>query len=389
MKNKKKICVAINNRANYARIRSLLYEIKKNKNFELQILLGASAILSRFGELNNILKKDGFKKFKKIYSIVEGENLTTMAKSTGLSIIETSTFFENNRPDAVIVIADRFENLSVAISASYLNIPLIHIQGGEVTGSIDEKVRHSITKLSDIHFVATKRARNFLIKMGENKQNVFLTGCPSIDIAYKAKSKLSKDFFKKNKGVGDVPKFNEKYIVVMHHPETTKFNETYNQILQTINAVLKLKDIKVVWLWPNIDAGSDIISKQLRILRENKHVNNISFFKNFTPENYIKLIFNSECLVGNSSSGIRESSFLSIPVVNIGSRQKNRERGFNVIDVEYNKNQIFNAILKQMKNRKIKKSFIYGDGFANKKIITLLNKIFKKKVSVEKQLNYL
>ncbi len=312
-----------------------------------------------------------------------------MAKSTGLSIIETSTFFENYRPDAVIVIADRFENLSVAISASYLNIPLIHIQGGEVTGSIDEKVRHSITKLSDIHFVATKRARNFLIKMGENKQNVFLTGCPSIDIANKAKSKLSNDFFKKNKGVGDVPKFNEKYIVVMHHPETTKFNETYNQILQTINAVLKLKDIKVVWLWPNIDAGSDIISKQLRMLRENKQVNNISFFKNFTPENYIKLISNSECLVGNSSSGIRESSFLSIPVVNIGSRQKNRERGFNVIDVEYNKNQIFNAILKQMKNRKIKKSFIYGDGFAYKKIITLLNKILKKKVSVEKQLNYL
>lgn len=389
MKNKKKICVAINNRANYARIKSLLYEIKKNKNFELQILLGASAILSRFGELNHILKKDGFKKFKKIYSIVEGENLTTMAKSTGLSIIETSTFFENYRPDGVIVIADRFENLSVAISASYLNIPLIHIQGGEVTGSIDEKVRHSITKLSDIHFVATKRARNFLIKMGENKQNVFLTGCPSIDIAYKAKSKLSKDFFKKNKGVGNVPKFNEKYIVVMHHPETTKFNETYNQILQTINAILKLKDIKVVWLWPNIDAGSDIISKQLRILRENKQINNISFFKNFTPENYIKLIFNSECLVGNSSSGIRESSFLSIPAVNIGSRQKNRERGFNVIDVEYNKNQIFNAILKQMKNRKIKKSFIYGDGFANKKMITLLNKIFKKKVSVEKQLNYL
>ena len=312
-----------------------------------------------------------------------------MAKSTGLSIIETSTFFENHKPDAVIVIADRFENLSVAISASYLNIPLIHIQGGEVTGSIDEKVRHAITKLSDIHFVATKRSKKFLIKMGENKKNVFLTGCPSIDIAFKAKSKLSKDFFKKNKGVGNVPKYYEKYIVVMHHPETTKFNETYSQILQTINAILKLKDIKIVWLWPNIDAGSDIISKQLRILRENKLASNISFFKNFTPENYIKLIYNSECLVGNSSSGIRESSFLSIPVVNIGSRQKNRERGLNVIDVEYNQNQIFNAILKQMQNRKIKKSFIYGDGFAYKKIVNLLSKIFKKKISVEKQLNYL
>ena len=389
MKNKKKICVAINNRANYARVKSLLIEIKKKKNFELQILLGASAILSRFGELNHILKKDGFTKFEKIYSIVEGENLTTMAKSTGLSIIETSTFFEKYRPDAVIVIADRFENLSVAIAASYLNIPLIHIQGGEVTGSIDEKVRHSITKLSDIHFVATKRSRDFLIKMGENKRNVYLTGCPSIDIAYRAKSKLPKSFFKKNKGVGNFPKYKEKYIVVMHHPETTKFNETYVQIQQTIEAILKINNIKIVWLWPNIDAGSDIISKQLRIVRENKLVRNISFFKNFTPENYIKLIFNCECLVGNSSSGIRESSFLSIPVVNIGSRQKNREQGFNVLNVDYNKNEIFNAISKQMNKRKIRKSFIYGDGYAYKKIIKILIEIFKKKISVEKELNYL
>lgn len=388
-KNKKKICVAINNRANYARVKSLLIEIKKNKKFELQILLGASAILSRFGELDRILKKDGFKKFEKIYSIVEGENLTTMAKSTGLSIIETSTFFENYRPDAVIVIADRFENLSVAIAASYLNIPLIHIQGGEVTGSIDEKVRHSITKLSDIHFVATKRSRDFLIKMGENKKSVFLTGCPSIDIAHKAKSKLPKDFFIKNKGVGNFPNYNEKYIVVMHHPVTTKFNETYTQIMQTINAIIKVKDVKIVWLWPNIDAGSDIISKQLRIIRENKLVRNISFFKNFTPENYIKLIFNCECLVGNSSSGIRESSFLSIPVVNIGSRQKNREQGFNVLNVDYNKNEIFNAISKQMNKRKIRKSFIYGDGYAYKKIVNILIKIFKKEISVEKELNYL
>ncbi len=389
MKNKKKICVAINNRANYARIKSLLEEIKKDKNFELSIILGASAILSRFGELDNILKKDGFNKFEKIYSIVEGENLTTMAKSTGLSIIEMSTFFENYRPDAVIVIADRFENLSVAIAASYLNIPLIHLQGGEVTGSIDEKVRHAITKLSDIHFVATKRSKNFLIKMGENKKSVFLTGCPSIDIAYKAKSKLPRDFFIKNRGVGNTPNYKEKYIVVVHHPETTKFTQTYKQIRQTIDAIIKIKNIKVVWLWPNIDAGSDTISKQLRVLRENKLMTNISFFKNFSPEEYIKLIYNCECLVGNSSSGIRESSFLSIPVVNIGSRQKNREQGSNVINVGYDKNQIYNAIIKQMKNKKIKKSLLYGDGLAYKKIFKILNKIFKKHVSVEKQLNYL
>ena len=233
----------------------------------------------------------------------------------------------------------------------YLNIPLIHIQGGEVTGSIDEKVRHSITKLADIHFVSTKRSKNYLLKMGENKKSVFLTGCPSIDVAYKARPKLPKDFFVKNRGVGNVPKHKEKYIVVMQHPETTKFNETYNQIRQTIDAIVNIKNIKVAWLWPNIDAGSDIISNQLRIIREKNLMTNVSFFKNFTPEDYIKLIYNCECLIGNSSSGIRESSFLSIPVVNIGFRQKNRERGNNVIDVGYDKDQIYNAIITQIRKK--------------------------------------
>ena len=175
----------------------------------------------------------------------------------------------------------------------------------------------------------------------------------------------------------------------MHHPETTKFTQTYKQIRETIDAIIKIKGIKIVWLWPNIDAGSDIISKQLRVIRENKLMTNISFFKNFSPEEYIKLIYNCECLVGNSSSGIRESSFLSIPVVNIGFRQKNREQGFNVINVGYDKNQIYNAIIKQMKNKKIKKSLLYGNGLAYKKIFKILNEILKKHVSVEKQLNYL
>ena len=389
MKNKKKISVVINNRANYARIKSLLIEIKKSSKFELQIILGASALLSRFGMLDKILLKDGFKEYKKIYSIVEGGNLTTMAKSTGLSIIEISTFFENYRPDGVIVIADRFENLSVAIAASYLNIPLIHIQGGEVTGSIDEKVRHAITKLADFHFVSTKRSKEYVIKMGENKKNVFLTGCPSIDIAYKSISKLPKNFFSLNGGVGNTPSFGEKYIVVVQHPETTKFNNIRFQIRQTIEAILKLNNIKIVWLWPNIDAGSDVISNELRIIREKKISSNISYYKNFSPENYIKLICNCECLVGNSSSGIRESAFLSVPTVNIGFRQKNRERGENVLDVGYDKNEIFKAICKQIKIKKYKRSFIYGDGFANKKMIKILNRIFKNKINVEKELNYI
>jgi UDP-hydrolysing UDP-N-acetyl-D-glucosamine 2-epimerase len=387
--NKKKICVVINNRANYARIKTLLFEIKKNPSLQLQLLIGASAILSRFGGVDKIIKKDGFKINSRIYSIVEGENLTTMAKSTGLSIIETSTFLEQNKPDLVIVIADRFENLSVAIASSYLNIPLVHIQGGEVTGSIDEKVRHAITKLSDIHFVSTQRAKNFLIKMGEQKMNVYLTGCPSVDIAFQNQKKLPKNFFKVNIGVGNTPKIDEPYIVVSQHPVTTKFFDSKYQIQQTIEAIKKIKNMKIVWLWPNVDAGSDIISKHLRILREKDQLVNLSLFKNFSPEDYIKLIYNSKCLVGNSSSGIRECSFLGIPVVNIGSRQNLREQGNNVVNVNYNSSEIFNGILNQLKNKKIIKKKIYGNGKSSIKMIKILNKILKKKISIEKQLNYL
>lgn len=389
MTNKKKICVVINNRANYARIKTLLFEIKKNPSLQLQLLIGASAILSRFGGVDKIIKKDGFKINSRIYSIVEGENLTTMAKSTGLSIIETSTFLEQNKPDLVIVIADRFENLSVAIASSYLNIPLVHIQGGEVTGSIDEKVRHAITKLSDIHFVSTQRAKNFLIKMGEQKMNVYLTGCPSVDIAFQNQKKLPKNFFKVNIGVGNTPKIDEPYIVVSQHPVTTKFFDSKYQIQQTIEAIKKIKNMKIVWLWPNVDAGSDIISKHLRILREKDQLVNLSLFKNFSPEDYIKLIYNSKCLVGNSSSGIRECSFLGIPVVNIGSRQNLREQGNNVVNVNYNSSEIFNGILNQLKNKKIIKKKIYGNGKSSIKMIKILNKILKKKISIEKQLNYL
>jgi UDP-hydrolysing UDP-N-acetyl-D-glucosamine 2-epimerase len=200
---KKKICIVVNSRANYARIKTLLYKIKKNKKFTLQLILGASGTLSRFGDLEGIILKDGFKIIRKIYSIVEGENLETMAKSAGLGIIELSSIFSDIKPNFVIVIADRFENMSIAIAASYMNIPLIHTQGGEVTGSIDESVRHAISKLSHIHFPSTKRAYKNLVKMGENPKNIYLTGCPSIDIAKTVEKKRSTiNFNKKYFGIG-------------------------------------------------------------------------------------------------------------------------------------------------------------------------------------------
>jgi UDP-hydrolysing UDP-N-acetyl-D-glucosamine 2-epimerase len=386
-KNKKKVCVVINNRANYARIKSVLIEIKKDKRFQLQIIVGSSGLIGRFGSVVEVIKKDGFKVDFELYTLVEGENLETMAKSTGLSIVEYTSAFKKLKPNMVIVIADRYETLAAAVTASYMNIFLIHTQGGEITGSIDESVRHATTKLAHLHFPATKIAAQNVIKMGEDPKNVFNVGCPSMDLIEKKNLKINNIFKKKYStyGVGELEiNFNKPYIVVLQHPVTTEYKKVKEHIKETAKALLKL-DIQVIWLWPNVDAGSNHVSKTLRRIREIIRPKNIIWQKNYTPEDYLKLIYNSQCIVGNSSSAIREGSYLGIPAVNIGERQRFRENGSNVINVIYNEHKILKAIKKQLKVSKFKRITLYGKGDAGKKIVRIL---LKANLNIIKKLNY-
>ena len=385
--NKRKICVVINNRANYARIKSVLTAIKKNKKLELQIVLGSSAILDRYGRVSDIIKKDGFKINQIVYTLLEGENLLTMSKSTGISIMEFSTVFEDLNPDIVVVIADRYETLAAAIAASYMNIMLVHTQGGETTGSIDESVRHATTKLAHIHFPASYNSKKNILKMGEDPSKVFLVGCPSLDLIKKNKLSIDKKFKKKyyNYGVGELKiDFNKPYIVVLQHPVTTEYKQIKKNIDETIKAITEL-DFQVIWLWPNVDAGSDIVSKRIRILREKKKSPHIRWQKNYNPEDYLKLIYGSSCLVGNSSSAIREGAFLGIPSVNIGNRQITREQGKNFINVNYDSKKILLAIKQQIKKKKFKKNNLFGDGNAGEKISKILGNI---KLDITKRLKY-
>ena len=311
-----------------------------------------------------------------------------MTKSAGLTIVELSNIFKKIKPDVAVVLADRFENLPVAICASYMNIPLAHIQGGEVTGSIDEKVRHSITKLSDIHFASTERSKKYIINMGENKKKVFNTGCPSIDIAKNIDMKMDNKFFDKI-GVGNKIKRGDKYIVILQHPVTTEIMSTKAQIDETIKSVkfiCEKEKIKALWFWPNVDAGTDVISKRLRSFRENYNPNYITFIKNLSPEKYLKILYNSHCFIGNSSSGIREGSFLGIPYVNIGNRQKNREKGKNVIDVGYDSEEIIKAVKTQIKKKRYKRETIYGKGNSSNLISKYLIRL---PLTYEKVLNYI
>ncbi|MDA0891550.1 MAG: UDP-N-acetylglucosamine 2-epimerase [Proteobacteria bacterium] len=380
----KKICVVVASRANYGRIKSVLTAINEHPDLELQLVVGASALLYRFGRAIDVIRADGFSVTAQVYSIIEGENPTTMAKSTGLGIIELSTLFENLKPDIVLTVADRFETLATAVAASYMNIPVAHTQGGEVTGSIDESVRHAITKLSHLHFVATDESRERVIRMGENPSHVHNTGCPAIDAVAKIDLSLPLDFFASYGGTGQRLDPTKPYLVVLQHPVTTEFGSGLSQINETLEAVRQV-NIQTAWLWPNVDAGSDDISKGLRMFRERHREMPLQFFRNFSVEDYARLIANAECLVGNSSSGLREGAFLGVPVVNIGTRQHNRERGINVVDVSYDHERIHAAILAQMANGRYPSQSLFGDGRSGTRIADLLA---SEVVSVQKAITY-
>jgi len=381
---KRKICVVVNSRANYGRIKSVLREINKSPTLELQLILGASALLHRFGDVQEIVRADGFKISSKVYLIVEGENPTTMAKSTGMAIMELATMFENMKPDIVVTVADRFETMATAVAASYMNIPIAHTQGGEITGSIDESVRHAVTKLSHIHFAATEKAARNIIKMGEDPSSVYCTGCPSIDVIADLDLSLPPDIFHRYKGVGPDLDASRPYLVVLQHPVTTEYGDGIIQINETLKAVEAI-GMQTAWLWPNVDAGSDDIAKGLRKYREKKNPDFIHIYRNFSVEDYARLINNCACIVGNSSSALREGAFLGVPAVNIGTRQARREHGENVIHVNYNSDEIEDAIRRQIKNGRYKKSNLFGEGLAGEQITDILAKV---EVNIQKKLFY-
>ncbi len=372
---KRKICVVITARPSYARIRSALAELKQRDDVELQIILTASALLERYGRIENVIADDGFDISWRIHSIIEGESLLSSAKSTAIGLAETATALYNLKPDVVVSIADRFETIATAIATSYMNIPLAHIQGGEVTGNIDDRVRHAVTKLSDLHLVASRGAADMVRSMGEHPESIFLTGCPSLDISRSALENpaLPEDFSSHFGGVGSDFSADEDYLVVMQHPVTTEYEDAYVQTEETLKAIIEL-DMPALWFWPNVDAGSDATSKAMRVYRERKLLPKVHFFRNVPPEDFNRILINSSGIVGNSSVAIRECSFLGVPAVNIGNRQSDRERGPNIIDVEHDSTAILAAIRRHLAHGKYDPATIYGDGSAGCKIADVLAK---------------
>jgi UDP-hydrolysing UDP-N-acetyl-D-glucosamine 2-epimerase len=381
---KRKICIVVNSRANYGRIKSVMRAVQDHPNLELQLIVGASALLYRFGNVVDLISADGFEASATMYSIVEGETPTTMAKSTGLAIMELATQFENIKPDIALTVADRFETMATAVAASYMNIPLAHTQGGEVTGNIDESVRHAVTKLSHLHFPATAQAAGYLIRMGEDPATVHYTGCPAIDLVADLDLTLPGDIFTRYKGVGADLDPAKPYLVVLQHPVTSEYGSGFEQINATLQAVEQI-DMQTAWLWPNVDAGSDDISKGLRMYREEKSPDWLHMYRNFSAEDYARLINGAQCLVGNSSSALREGAYLGVPAVNIGNRQQGREHGENVVHVPNEADAIAAAITSQTANGRHPRSELFGDGTAGDKIANILASA---EITIQKRLAY-
>lgn len=367
------VCVVITSRPSYSRIKTVLDAIQAHPDLNLQIVAAASILLDRYGAAVNHIEADGFNVDAKVYCVLEGENPLTMAKTTGLNLLELPTVFDRLKPDVIITIADRHETIATAIAASYMNIPVAHIQGGEITGTIDERVRHAVTKLSDFHFVSTEQARKRVIGMGEDPEHVYKTGCPSIDLAAQVLADPGEyvDPFVKYGGVGNIFNLENGYLVVMQHPVTTEYEQARAQVEETLYAI-KMVDMPTLWFWPNVDAGSDGTSGGIRAFRENNALENVHFFKDLAPLDFLRLLYHSRGIIGNSSVAIRECSYLGVGAVNIGTREAGRERGLNVIDVEHNRWQILDAIQSHLMRNRFTPEKLYGDGKAGERIADIL-----------------
>ncbi len=384
---KRKVCIVIGSRANYSSIQSAMAAIQRHPELELQVIAGASAILDRYGTVADLIEKDGFEIAARVFMLIEGETLTTMAKSTGLGLLELPTIFDRLRPDIVLTVGDRFETMATTLSAAYMNIPIAHTMGGEVSGTIDESIRHAVTKFAHIHFPASEDARDRIVQLGERPEDVYLVGCPRIDsvagiLANEPANGLAHMF---EQGVGDPIDLERPFLLVSQHPVTTEYGEGEKQIWSTLEAV-RATDLPAIVLWPNADAGSDDIARGIRKWRERGMGKNMHFFKNLPTATYIRLMSRTACLVGNSSSGVREGAFIGTPVVNIGSRQDGRRRGHNLIDVPHAKDAVLEALTKQIAHGRYTSDPIYGDGKAGDRIADVL--ATKTDIKIQKRITY-
>jgi UDP-hydrolysing UDP-N-acetyl-D-glucosamine 2-epimerase len=367
------IAIVITARPSYARIKTVIQCLQTESRVRLSVITAASATVERIGAVTDIIRRECRVEVIEVNSLTEGSGSSPMALTTASLLSQLTAVFGAIRPDVVVTIADRHETIATAIAATYSGIPLAHVQGGEVSGNIDERVRHAITKLADLHLVASISAHDNVLRLGEEPSTIIRTGCPSIDVAKVARDRGQLDFnvFERYGGVGERIDLSGGYLVVLHHSVTTETSRARRHTEDLLQAIVK-SELPTLWFWPNVDAGADGTSKAIRSFRESQGTPRIHFFKNMTPEDFLVVVNNSIGLIGNSSTGVRECSFLGVHAVDIGSRQAGRERGANVIHIESDVREILDAISSLRERERPTASTLYGDGEAGPRIANCL-----------------
>lgn len=380
---KRKIFLVTERRADYSRFKPILKKIEKDSDLDYDLVVTGIHLLKKYGHTIDEIKKDGFKIFS-TFKMFEEEKIedtgAEMVRSLGRAITNITYELEKSKPDIILSGFDIAANFAVTIAGAHMNIPVVHIQGGEVTGTIDESLRHAMSKFSHYHFVANDDARKRLIKMGEIPEHVFVTGCPSIDAILQVKE-IPKEELEKEFNLD----LNKPFIIIIQHPVTSEINEVTSQIIKTLEAVKEL-NMQAILIYPNNDAGA----QQILNVIEKTSIKQVS---TLFLQKYVNLLKHAKALVGNSSGGIHETATFHIPTVNIGTRQQGRLRPDNVLDVGHDKDEIKKAILKTLNDKifleKVAKcNNPYGDGTASEKIINLLKKIDISSKIIQKKITY-
>ena len=365
-----KIAIILASRANYGRLLSVMRAVRDHPALELQLIVGASALLDRYGgdSLLDTIERE-FTIDERIYTQVEGDTPGCMALTEGLFTIQLVNAFERLKPDVCVLHGDRHENLAIAKTAAYCNLTVAHTEGGEVTGSIDDKVRNAITQLADIHFPVTWQAGMRVRAMCPDAR-VHVVGSTALDsLACEDLDRLP-DI----RGVGATLDPSKPYLVVLAHAVTTEYGDAWTQAETLIRAVETLH-MPTVWLWSNADAGSDDISGAIRRWRERERPDYVCMVKNLPPVDYARLLNNCACLVGNTSSGIKEGAWMGVGYTLCGTRQQGREVGGNVVRVGWDADEIVRVTREQVAHGKYDRDLRFGDGTAGRQIAQILAEV--------------
>jgi len=375
MDKKRRVCFPITSRAYYGRSRLLIRKLHTHPAIDLQLMLGGTILLDKYSShIAEDIERGGFTISTSYFNVIEGGNHVAMAKTACLTALEFTNGFHSIDPDIVVICGDRFEQLAIAMAAAYLNKTIAHIEGGDVTGNIDESVRHAITKLAHLHFVTNDDAYRRVLAMGEDPKYVFNTGSLDVELASTVTTELTNERFN-SYGVGHAVDITKPFLTVIQHPVTTE-TDNRRHLEATMRAIAAL-DMPAIWFWPNADAGTGEMSDSLRHFREPDAAmtDQIRFITNVPVDEFIALLKRTACLVGNSSAGIKECSYLGTPVVNIGARQQGRLNAEHVVHTGYDAGEIVGAVRAQLRRGRYEPSNIYYRPGASETIVDRLASI--------------